>query len=61
MTSLSTALLLHFQQEKVEEEEYRFKVATGNYTAGTSSQPQVKKIKYKKDGYFSDEEDIVDD
>ena len=46
------------QQEKVEEEEYRYRVATGNYAAGTSSQPQVKKIKFKKDEYFSDEEDV---
>ncbi len=48
-----------FQQEKIEEEEYRFKVATGNYASGSSEGPGKKK-KYKTDGYFSDEEEEVD-
>ncbi|GFV15096.1 hypothetical protein TNCV_1743111 [Trichonephila clavipes] len=55
--SLSAAI--KFQQEKMEEEEYRLKVATGEYgtTSGTAS---TKKKIYKKSDYFSDEEEVED-
>ena len=49
------------QQEKVEVEEYRYRVATGQYDLPIESTSEPKKIKYKKDTYFSDEEDLDDD
>ncbi|XP_015927206.1 zinc finger CCHC-type and RNA-binding motif-containing protein 1 [Parasteatoda tepidariorum] len=51
--SLSAAI--RFQQEKVEEEEYRMKVITGEYGETSNS---VKKKIIKKSDYFSDEEEI---
>lgn len=41
----------------MEEEEYRYKVATGEY--GESSEAK-KKRRYVKSGYFSDEEEVED-
>ncbi|GFU58683.1 hypothetical protein NPIL_404701 [Nephila pilipes] len=57
LESLSAAI--KFQQEKMEEEEYRLKVATGEYGACSSSTLSKKKI-YKKSEYFSDEEEVED-
>lgn len=54
LESLSAAI--RFQQEKIEEEEYRFRVATGQYEETSV----VKKKKYKKSAYFSDDEEIED-
>lgn len=45
-----------FQQEKVEEENYRMTVMSGDYADQSSSQTQRKKI--KKNDYFSDEEHL---
>lgn len=47
-----------FQQEKVEEEEYRLKVVTGEY--GDNNKKDSKKKVYKKSEYFSDEEEVED-
>ncbi|CAG9854327.1 unnamed protein product [Phyllotreta striolata] len=55
--TLSAAIAL--EQEKQELEEYRYRVATGNYSnkePETSDAPARKKI--KKSEYFSDEEEI---
>jgi len=52
----SLAAAIRYQQWKVDDEEARFRVARGDYTAGTSH-AEPKKKRYKKDGYFSDEEE----
>lgn len=54
--TLSTAIRL--EQLKHETEEYRYKVATGNYDTEKVETPPRKKI--KKDDYFSDEEEMLD-
>ncbi|KAK9892441.1 hypothetical protein WA026_019894 [Henosepilachna vigintioctopunctata] len=51
--TLSAAIAL--EQEKVELEEYRYKVATGNYEENCIEKSSKKKI--KKCSYFSDEEE----
>jgi len=51
--TLSAAIAL--EQEKHELEDYRFKVATGNYNAEQQAERPKKKI--KKSSYFSDEEE----
>lgn len=56
LESLSAAI--QYQQEKMEEEEYRMKVVTGEY--GESSETMEKKKRYKKSEYFSDEEEVED-
>lgn len=47
--------MIFFQQEKYELENYRYKVATGNYSIDTETKEHKKKI--KKSSYFSDEEE----
>jgi len=61
LDSLSAAI--QYQQMKVEEDEYRYKVATGNYEEpGPSTEDnEVAKKKIKPSGYFSDEEDTDPD
>ncbi|XP_044763218.1 zinc finger CCHC-type and RNA-binding motif-containing protein 1-like [Coccinella septempunctata] len=51
--TLSAAIAL--EQEKIELEEYRLRVATGNYKDGDSVETPRKRI--KKSAYFSDEEE----
>ena len=47
------------QAEKEEEEDYRIKVATGEYGPSTSHVDDAHSLKkYKKDAYFSDEEEL---
>ncbi|XP_070559019.1 zinc finger CCHC-type and RNA-binding motif-containing protein 1-like [Ptychodera flava] len=60
LESLSAAI--QYQRERMEEEEYRYRVATGNYESeNPSTSEDAKKLKIKKDAYFSDEEAISDD
>ncbi|XP_077868018.1 zinc finger CCHC-type and RNA-binding motif-containing protein 1-like [Saccoglossus kowalevskii] len=59
LESLSAAI--QYQQEKVEEEDYRYRVATGNYQGEPSSSSGAKRPKIKKDAYFSDEEEFSDE
>lgn len=47
-------IIYTFQQEKKELEEYRHKVATGEYD---NSQTKITRKKIKKSSYFSDEEE----
>ena len=51
------------QRTKMEEEEYRERVITGNYDTAisTRSGPSWKRPKVKQSAYFSDEEDISDE
>ncbi|ELU11589.1 hypothetical protein CAPTEDRAFT_212631 [Capitella teleta] len=55
----SLAAAIRLQQEQIDEEEYRMKVATGEYGPLTSK--DARKKKYRTDGYFSDEEQLDDD
>lgn len=55
LESLSAAI--RFQQEKIEEEKLQFKMATGQYDDGDAV---IKKKKYRKSAYFSDDEEIDD-
>ncbi|KAF8796313.1 zinc finger CCHC-type and RNA-binding motif-containing protein 1-like [Argiope bruennichi] len=57
LESLSAAI--RYQQEKIEEEEYRIKVATGEYE-NKNEESSLKKKKFKKSDYFSDEEEVED-
>ncbi|KAI8511096.1 Zinc finger CCHC-type and RNA-binding motif-containing protein 1 [Branchiostoma belcheri] len=55
----SLGAAIRYEQAKIEEEEYRYRVATGSYAEASTSQAEdTKKKKFKKDEYFSDEEDI---
>ncbi|XP_078597217.1 zinc finger CCHC-type and RNA-binding motif-containing protein 1-like isoform X2 [Branchiostoma floridae x Branchiostoma japonicum] len=57
----SLGAAIRYEQAKIEEEEYRYRVATGSYEEPSTSQASdSKKKKFKKDEYFSDEEDISD-
>ncbi|XP_035677421.1 zinc finger CCHC-type and RNA-binding motif-containing protein 1-like isoform X3 [Branchiostoma floridae] len=57
----SLGAAIRYEQAKIEEEEYRYRVATGSYEEPSTSQASdAKKKKFKKDEYFSDEEDISD-
>ncbi|XP_076328031.1 zinc finger CCHC-type and RNA-binding motif-containing protein 1-like [Tachypleus tridentatus] len=57
--SLSAAI--RHQQLKMEEENYRLQVATGNYNLPTTSVHGTVKKRFKKDTYFSDEEEVDED
>jgi hypothetical protein len=54
-----------FQQQcKIEEEEYRLKVATGDYSTqndNTALPTSTKRRRFVKDAYFSDEEVQAED
>jgi len=56
----SLAMAITIQQNMMEENNYRWNVATGNYGVSSSQQEQPKKKRYKPDGYFSDEEELAD-
>uniref|UniRef100_A0A1B6CXP3 Zinc finger CCHC-type and RNA-binding motif-containing protein 1 n=2 Tax=Clastoptera arizonana TaxID=38151 RepID=A0A1B6CXP3_9HEMI len=53
--TLSAAI--KFEQERADIEKYQLTVASGDYK---QLNPETKKIKIKKNNYFSDEEDISD-
>lgn len=60
LETLSAAI--NFQRAKMEEDEYRERVATGNYDTSTSTRgPNWKRPKVKKSAYFSDEEELSDE
>ena len=59
-TECKNYLLFLFQREQEEENIYRYKVATGDYKE-TPSGSESKAKRYKRDGYFSDEEELADD
>ncbi|RZF47110.1 hypothetical protein LSTR_LSTR005188 [Laodelphax striatellus] len=56
--TLSAAI--QHEQELAELEKYRYKVATGNYSEENTDNSLLKKKRFKKDSYFSDEEEISD-
>ncbi|XP_039285917.1 zinc finger CCHC-type and RNA-binding motif-containing protein 1-like isoform X1 [Nilaparvata lugens] len=56
--TLSAAI--QHEQELAEIEKYRYKVATGNYSEENTDNSVLKKKRFKKDSYFSDEEEISD-
>ncbi|GIY40008.1 hypothetical protein CDAR_431531 [Caerostris darwini] len=55
--TLGAAIL--YERQKREEEEYRMRVATGQYEV-ESHEPPTKKKRFRRNDYFSDEEEIDD-
>ncbi|XP_072026960.1 zinc finger CCHC-type and RNA-binding motif-containing protein 1-like isoform X2 [Amphiura filiformis] len=59
LETLSAAI--NFERAKLEEEEYRERVITGNYDGETSTRASWKRPKVKQSAYFSDEEELSDE